>query len=311
VAEQQEELGEVLSPSPEDPRLQRWLARQTAAEGERLDLLRQRFWADRHPGRLDRVLVLQARSLLWALDPLRDAAEGDVVITVERPEDRERLEAQVQLLDPLVRPQVLVVPEADPQPLLALAQPEGRFEWIVGRQPRLVGSGKGCPTWVDALSSVAAPGAHLRLLFSQPQLGPAGALRALLSRPASPAEALLDRVVAAEAQGLGGQELVPAPLVLELGQQGWQVREQEWEESLELLLAERLLERWFAGPAPYRASMVAAGLTLGELEELRRWFGAHLGARLPQRLRHGVLEGRWPAGPSPKKSPSRSRGKKG
>ena len=313
VAEQQEELGEVLSTSPEDPLLQRWLARQTAAEGERLDLLRQRFWADRHPGRLDRVLVLQARSLLWALDPLRDAAEGDVVITVERPEDRERLEAQVQLLDPLVRPQVLVVPEADPQPLLALAQPEGRFEWIVGRQPRMVGSGKGCPTWVDALSAVAAPGAHLRLLFSQPQLGPAGALRALLSRSkvASPAEAFLDRVVAAEAQGLGGQELVPAPLVLELGRQGWQVREQEWEESLELQLAERLLERWFAGPAPYRASMVAAGLTLGELEELRRWFGAHLGARLPQRLRHGVLEGRWPAGPSPKKSPSRSRGKKG
>jgi len=86
VAEQQEELGPFLSSSPEDPLLQRWLARQAAAEGERLDLLRQRFWGDRHPGRLDRVLVLQARSLLWALDPIREATEGEVWITVERPD---------------------------------------------------------------------------------------------------------------------------------------------------------------------------------------------------------------------------------
>ncbi|MFI0403623.1 MAG: AAA family ATPase, partial [Cyanobium sp.] len=117
VAEQQEELGPFLSSSPEDPLLQRWLARQAAAEGERLDLLRQRFWGDRHPGRLDRVLVLQARSLLWALDPIREASEGGVWIAVEHPEELERLEAQVQILDPLVQPQLMVVPPDRPQAL--------------------------------------------------------------------------------------------------------------------------------------------------------------------------------------------------
>jgi putative ATPase len=314
VAEQQEELEDFLSSSPEDPLLQRWLARQAASEGERLDLLRQRFWGDRHPRRLDRVLVLQARSLLWALDPLREATEGEVVLTVRMAEDVERLGAQVQLLDPLVRPQLLVVPEDDPQPLVALGQPGGRFEWIVGRQPHVLRSETSCHSWVEALSALAAPGCHLRLLFSQPTLGPASALRALLpsARGASPpSDPLLDRVVEAEAQGLGPQDLLPSPLVAELERQGWQIREEAWAESLQLSLSEHLIARWFAGPAPYRASLLAAGLKPEEVEELRRWFGAHLGARLPQCLRHGVLEGRWPAAAGTKKIPGRSQGRKG
>jgi putative ATPase len=62
------------------------------------------------------VLVLQARSLLWALDPLRQATEGEVVLTLERPDDLERMEAQVQILDPLVRPRLMVVPPAVSNP---------------------------------------------------------------------------------------------------------------------------------------------------------------------------------------------------
>jgi putative ATPase len=302
MAEQGEELPEGLSAGPEDLQLQRWLARQAAAEGERLDLLRQRFWADHHPGRLDRVLVLQARSLLWALDPLRDAAEGEVVLTVAREEEREVLEAQLQLLDPLVQPQLVLVPEDDPQPLRALAQPGGRFEWIVARQPRLDHAAEGGPGWAEALSGLAAPGAHLRLLFSQPRLGPVTALRSLLGPPGgggSPEENLLDRVVAAEAEALGRQELMPLPLLEGLRRLGWRVAERSWEESLDLVLVERLLERWFAPGAPYRASLVAAGLAPKDLGRVRRWLHTHLGVRLPQRLSHGLLEGRWPRLPGP------------
>jgi putative ATPase len=311
VAEQQEELGAFLSSSPEDPLLQRWLARQAAAEGERLDLLRQRFWGDRHPGRLDRVLVLQARSLLWALDPIREASEGGVWITVEHPEELERLEAQLQILDPLVKPQMMVVPPDRPQVLGDLLQPGGCFEWIVGRQPNL-------PTdpqeWVATLSALAAPGAHLRLLFSQPRIGPATALLSLLPSPGGanpPIPPLLERAGVIEAEGLGQQELVPPGWLSALEHQGWQLQQQAWEESLELPLAERLLERWFGACVPYRASLVAAGWTLQEMEALRSLFTAHLGARLPQLLGHGVLEGRWPAGPAQQKSPGRGRGKKG
>jgi len=270
--------------------------------------------------------VLQARSLLWALDPLREATEGEVVLTVARAEEREALEAQLQVLDPLARPQVWLVPDHDPRPLMALAQPGGRFEWIVARQPRFHHTGEGCPPWAEALSALAAPGAHLRLLFSQPRLGPATALRSLLatrgaapaaSAPAASASAavlasLLDRVVEAEARELGGQALYPDAVLAELRRLGWRIAERSWEESLDLLLAERLLERWFAPSAPYRASLVAGGLEPEALAEVRRWFQAHLGVRLPQRLGHGVLEGRWPleAGRKrAKKSPGPSRGR--
>ncbi|MEB3335121.1 MAG: AAA family ATPase [Cyanobacteriota bacterium] len=302
VAEQGEDWQEGLSAGPEDPQLQRWLARQAAAEGERLDQLRQRFWADHHPGRLDRVLVLQARSLLWALDPLRDAAEGDVVLTVSKGEEREALEAQLRLLDPLVRPQLLLVPEDDPQPLGALAQPGGRFEWIVARQPRFVPTVEGSLGWAETLSLLAAPGARLRLLFSQPRLGPTTALRSLQRPPGgvdSSEVGLLDRVVEAEAEALGRQELLPGSLMAELRRLGWRITERSWDESLDLPLAERLLERWFAPSAPYRASLVGAGLSMEELGRLRGWLHAHLGVRLPQRLSHGLLEGRWPRMPGP------------
>jgi len=46
AAETAAEQGEVLSVSPDEPELQRWLARSAVAEGERLDQLRQRFWAE-------------------------------------------------------------------------------------------------------------------------------------------------------------------------------------------------------------------------------------------------------------------------
>jgi putative ATPase len=317
VAEQRQELADLLSSSPEDPLLRRWLARQAAAEGERLDQLRQRFWGDHPPGRLDRVLVLQAHSLLWALDPLREASEGEVVITVERPRDRERLEAQLQVLDPLVRPQLLVVPDAEPHRLDSLAAAGGRFEWIVARQPRLAAEAEGFGPWLKTLTGLAVPGARLRLLFSTPLLGPAGALRSLApppSRAASLSESLLDRVEAIERRGLAPEGEGVAPLSAALAQAGWRPRQQSWEETLHLPLAERLLERWFAAEAPYRAALMAEGLSAPQLEALRGWFQDHLGVRLPQRLRHDLLEGWAPmaveAKPAktPKKSPGRSRG---
>ena len=83
----------------------RWEA--AGAEGERLDRLRQRFWDGAAIGRLDRVLVVEAQSLLWALDPLEAASEGEVLLTTPSAAVLERLQAQLQLLDQLRRPQLL------------------------------------------------------------------------------------------------------------------------------------------------------------------------------------------------------------
>jgi hypothetical protein len=108
----------------------------------------------------------------------------------------------------------------------------------------------------------------------------------------------LARVLAVEARELAQQDPWPAPLVAKLERLGWRLHGGEWEEALELPLDERVLERWFAAAAPYRASLRTAALRTTEVEALRTWFQAHLGVRLPQRLRHRVLEGRWPVEPS-------------
>jgi putative ATPase len=135
AAETASDQPELLSSSPDDPLLGRWLQRQAAAEGERLDRLRKRFWDGARLERLDRVLILEARSLLWALDPLQAVSEGEVVITLREKADRERLEAQLQVLDALRRPLLLLVPPEQPERLEAQLEPQHRFEWIAARQP--------------------------------------------------------------------------------------------------------------------------------------------------------------------------------
>ena len=66
----------LMSSGPEEPQLERWLQRQRAVDGERLQELRQRLWSDLDWKRTDRVIVLGGRSLLWSLDPLGAVAEG-------------------------------------------------------------------------------------------------------------------------------------------------------------------------------------------------------------------------------------------
>ncbi len=105
-----------LSSGPEDPQLERWLQRQAGAEGARLDALRQAFWQGAHWKRHDRVLLLDSTSLLWALDPLRATPEGGVVMAVGEPPTMERLQAQLQLLDSLRQPQILLASSDAPRP---------------------------------------------------------------------------------------------------------------------------------------------------------------------------------------------------
>ena len=165
------------------------------------------------------------------------------------------------------------------------------------RQPRLCFPAERGVDWAATFTDLAAPDAHLRLLFSQPQTGPVTALCSLRrpSRGDRSAETrLLERVREVEGREMARQDPWPTPFVDRLGRLGWRIQTLEWEEALELSLGERLLERWFAPAAPYRASLQMAGLRAEEVDDLRRWFQAHLGVRLPQRVRHRVLEGRWP-----------------
>jgi len=58
-----------------------------------------------------------------------------------------------------------------------------RFEWIGGRHPFKQSSPSELPSLADQLSALAAPGCELRLLFTQPLVGPAAALLQLQQLP--------------------------------------------------------------------------------------------------------------------------------
>ena len=295
AAEHEAELGEVLSSAPDDPALERWLQRQLAGEGERLDALRQRLWQSASWQRHDRVLILEARSLLWALDPLQHTPEGGVVIQAATSEDRQRLEAQLLVLDDLQRPQVL------PESLAAQLAPGQQFEWIAARHPwRLITAGER-QRQLRSVTALAAPGAALRLLFSAPQLGPAAAL--LRSGELDPAlRERLEPVAAAESDWLSTAPNIPQ-LCRELEQLGWQLQTQLWQENLELSLSPALLERWFQPGASYRQQL-STQLDDSAIAAIQQALSAWSGRRLPQRLQHQLLLGQY-APEGHKKAPAK------
>ena len=301
---------DLLSSAPEDPLLERWLQRQAAAEGERLDQLRRRFWHDAPINRLDRVLVLEAHSLLWALDPLHGAREGEVVISVAGAEERQRLEAQLQVLDALRRPRLLEIALEDPAGLAAALEPGMAFEWIAARQPFRGVAADQRRAWLERITALAAPGAQGRWLFSSPRLGPAGSLLAALAGrslepPPSAARRLLEAAVPleqawlegatgtrhgqGEGNGIGGGR--SAAVRGELKELGWQVSEEAWEETLELRLDKALLDRWFGAGAAFRQVLVE-GLAPQRAADLEGLFRGQLGIALPQPMGHRLLSSR-------------------
>jgi len=287
AAEHEAELGEVLSSSPEDPALERWLQRQVASEGERLDQLRARLWQGAAWQRHDRALILEARSLLWALDPLQHCPEGGVVIQAAGPEEALRLQGQLQVLDSLGRPAIVSGPAAE---LASQMEPEQRFEWLVGRHPFRQLSRPELEGALAGLTTLAAAGAELRLLFTASLLGPAGAL---LARPECPS-ALRDRLDAVATLEPQWMATTPEPSQLEalLIERGWQPPTwQRWQENLELTLSPSLIERWLGAKAPYRRQL-AQVLSAAEIKTLRQALDSLTGVSLPQRLQHQLLVAR-------------------
>ena len=281
AAETAADLSEVLSHGPEDPLLQRWLARSAAAEGGRLDQLRQRFWQDTRWRRHERVLIVGAHSLLWALDPLEHTPEGHVLISTNSPEDLQRLQAQLRVLDDLRRPTLL----------LGLEGVDGPFERIAARQLQLPGGAAGRRRWLARITALAAPGCELRLLRSQSLLGPVGGLLERLpsSRPD------LQPLAAAEARWLAAQS---TDLTAELERSAWELRCSSWEEPLQLMLQPEMLQRWFGSDQPYARFLQDQIGDASERQELDMLFRQMLASPLPQRLRHTLLIGRLPSSPA-------------
>lgn len=303
VDEMAGENSDHFSSSPRDPQLEGWLRRQCASEGERLDRLRQQLWLGARIDRLDRVLVLESRSLLWALDPLLLASEGEVVMTLAADADRARLEAQVQLLDELRRPRLLLSTPANPESLQELASEAMTFELFVARQPLADQPSERRRAWLKQICTLASPGAEFRLLLSQPLLGPLGCLRQgwaassgkeSLSTPTPakaippPCDDLLAAVLPLEERWLEQQAQQQDQWSLDLKAMGWSIQKRSWEERLSWRLEPQLQQRWFAPGASYRTHLEQQ-LETTIMAALENLFRSATGAIGRQHLRHTLV----------------------
>ena len=273
----------LLSSGPDSPAMERWIQRQLAQEGDRLHQLRQRLWGGVMWQRQDRVLLLGCHSLLWALDPLRQTPEGGVTLVCPNPEDRQRLAAQVDLLEPERRPQIVDGLEA-----LSSVQ---IFDWIGGRLGTADLLDMQWAALVESLTVHSADHTGLRLLISCAEQGPAGALG---TSNAAAAASPLSPLVEQEQHWLQQLQLQTRPFE----QRGWCLDIQQWQELLTLPGDRSLAERWLDDGAAYRRML---GPVDPEPLQLLRTTLEGLGPeglRLP--MRHQLVKGRRN---STKKSP--------
>ena len=263
----------LLSSGPDSPAMERWIQRQLGQEGERLHLLRQRLWAGVSWQRQDRVLLLGCHSLLWALDPLRQVPEGGVTLICPSPDDRQRLAAQIDLLEPERQPQLLDGLDALPSDQV--------FDWIGGRLGTVDLLETNWTELAQTLTGHADSNASLRLLISCAGCGPAGALSA-----SHTAETSLAQLVTQEQRWLQQLQIRTQPLE----DQGWSLNTDQWDEVLTLPGGKSLAERWLANDSDYRRML---GSIQPEPLQLLRTTLEGLGSeglRLP--MRHQLLEGK-------------------
>jgi len=288
AAEAEEAHPLLLSSGPDQPNLERWLQRQLAVDGERLQTLRKHLWSDLQWNRTDRVLMLNGRSLLWSLDPLAAASEGGVMVLCASASDQRRLAAQLELLDPLHRPSLL-----DALNDLDALKEDHKFEVVGGRlnQNDLQSS-----TLLDLWPTIAdrtCTGARLRLLLSESELGPASALleHSQGALPPETAEAL-QGLQQLEAQWLS-QRSEREALVQQLEASGWAIESTNWQESSSLRLDQTLMSRWLGSERPYRVAVERQTCSNPTaLAILKKELTQRLGQQLPMRLQHWRIDGR-------------------
>ena len=158
--------------------------------------------------------------------------------------------------------------------------------------------------WLKQIHALAAPKAELRLLLSQPLLGPLGCLQQSWAASASqrpraahppaqpipppPSADLLAAVLPLEQLWLEHQAQEHHQWSVDLEAMGWSVQARSWEERLSWRLEPPLLRRWFGPGASYR-TYLEQQLEPTVTAALEALFRCAPGAAGPQRLRHTLV----------------------
>ena len=292
AAEAVDEHPLLVSSGPEVPDMERWLQRQLSQDGARLQRLREKLWQGVQWKRTDRVLMLGGSSLLWSLDPLGAVADGGLTIHCQSALEQERLEAQLQLLDPLQRPAVIVGKQA-----LAKLPIEHQFEVVGGRLNRHELRHGSSADLLQHCNERCRGDAQLRLLLTDAGLGPAAALLELCEH----AQQLNDKerkaltpLLKREEAWLNSQA-EQEEFLDQLRAQGWQLDSECWDESVYLPVDASFQERWLGEERPYRQVLASGAQQRTEIALLNRLLKHVQGKQLPQRLLHRRIIGRKPS----------------
>ena len=289
AAEAVDEHPLLVSSGPEIPDMERWLQRQLSQDDQRLQRLRERLWEQLSWQRTDRVLMLGGTSLLWSLDPLAAVADGGLTIVCRDAEEQRRLAAQLQLLDPLQRPNLFVGNGA-----LSDLPSSHHFEVVGGRLSRQGLTECRAEPLLEQLDERCTVGAQLRLLCSDAVLGPTEALLEI-SEPSllTPEEqAVIEALLHRERAWMQEPSLGLGPLLEDLENRGWQLNIDVWEETLALPVDASLKERWLGEGRPFRVVLATGPKGQAEAALLSRLLENAQGSKLPQRLRHRRIAGR-------------------
>ncbi len=245
--ESMQEYPFLLSDVSETPQFERWLQRQLTQQGDRLQELLERLWSGVQWQCNDRVLIVGGRSLLWALTPLKSVPEGGVTILGSCSEDLSRLSAQLEILDPLKRPN-LINDSCD-----ELNKLEMQFEWIGGRiHSKDLIPQKFVQFW-EMIRSKCHSNSRLRILLTAPEIGPAESLLAILpdNYLNEMEQKLMNELIKVEHTFLF-QKQNEAFFLETLKINGWHIKVEEWSESLHLKVNNELELRWLGSASFYR-----------------------------------------------------------
>ncbi len=277
-----------ISSGPVKTEVQKWLQRQLMEGGERLQNLSHRLWSGVPWQRNHRVLVVGARSLLWVVEPLKSVPEGGVTVLAEDIEEKKRILGQIELLDEMHRP-IILLGSSDGLNNLPL---EHQFEWVGGRILCKDFADPDCKLILDMITNRCTPNAGLRLLFSTSVIGPAEALFQLACEEKNMNEAeknLLLKVLEKEKIWLAEQNIIDT-IVSYLRNLKWKIEIEQWEESLLLLIDKELESRWLDEGSLYR-KLLGEEFGQEEINYLLSLIHEFQGKQLPQKIIHKKISG--------------------